>query len=95
MAQKGEHEVLDLDNAIRTLDECTSGPCNKSISSALDTVLQATRNIDRREYLNSQAALSKITRLFALVSEETIEHDTEGRLKLMRCVGNLIADNGD
>ena len=87
--------MLDLDNAIETLDEYTSGPWNQSISSALDTVLRATRNIDRREYLNGQATLSKITRLFAAVSEETIEHDTEGRLKLMRCVGNLIADNGD
>jgi len=94
MSQLEDNEVLDLDNAIKTIDEYTFGTWNTAVTYALDTILQSTRNLDRREYLNNRRTLSKITQLFAAVSEETTGYDTEGRLKLMRCVGNLIADNG-
>ncbi|GAB7339608.1 hypothetical protein MBLNU457_6206t1 [Dothideomycetes sp. NU457] len=93
MAQKDEHDFLNLGNAIKIIDEHRTGPWNPSVSSALETILEATRDLGQRDYLNEQDTLSKVTRLCATVSEETSEDGKEGRLKLLRCIGNLVADN--
>jgi len=95
MAQNDEHDIVDLNNAIKTIDENEVGPWNPSISSALDTILEATRDLSLRDHLNKQDTLPKVTRLCATVSEGTTEDGKERRLKLLRCIGNLVADNGE
>lgn len=93
MAQDGRQDASKLDQAIDVIEKYPSGPLSPSLVSALDTLLAATRIVDCRAYLNELDTLPTVLRLYNAV---TGDHDGDkgGSLELMRCIGNLVADNG-
>jgi len=93
MAQEEESQVMDLDEAVTQLKGWSSAS-NTSIDLALDVILQASRDISRRDQLNTHELLPLLLPIFSASTDDLELLSTEGSLNVLRCIGNLVADNG-
>jgi len=86
---------MDLDEAVAQLKAWSpASHTSGSIDPALELVLQASRDITRRDLLNQQELLPLLLPIFSASTDDLELLSTEGSLNVLRCIGNLVADNG-